>query len=91
VVSNASCLKYSASCTISDRKKIFDWKLVVVYGSPYEDGKIEFIDELHTILAMWQGPIIIGGDFNLSRFVTDKSNGRINQKFVNCFDDWVNK
>jgi predicted ATP-dependent Lon-type protease len=32
-----------------------DWKLVV-YGSPYVVKKIAFIDELHTVLAGWQGP-----------------------------------
>jgi endonuclease/exonuclease/phosphatase family metal-dependent hydrolase len=32
-----------------------------------------------------------GGDFNLARFVSDKSNGRINQKFADCFNGWVNK
>jgi hypothetical protein len=33
----------------------------------------------------------VGGDFNLNRFSSDKSNGRINQRFVDCFNDWVNK
>jgi hypothetical protein len=32
-----------------------------------------------------------GGGFNLSRFVFDKSNGRINQKYDDCFNDWVNR
>jgi hypothetical protein len=63
-----------------DRRNNFSWKLVVVYGSPYEEGKMEFIDELHLVLSAWHGPIVIGGDFNLSRFTSDKSNGRINQK-----------
>jgi hypothetical protein len=27
----------------------------------------------------------------LYRFSSDKSNGRINQKFADCFNDWVNK
>jgi hypothetical protein len=49
---------------------------------------VEFIDELHNILASWQGAIMIGGDLNLSRCPFDKSNGRINLKFVDCFNDW---
>jgi hypothetical protein len=91
VVSNVSCLKYSASCMILYRKKNIDWKLVVVYGSPYDEGKVEFIDELHSVLTVWQGPILIGGDFNLCRFVTEKSNGKINQRHADCFNVWVNK
>jgi hypothetical protein len=69
----------------------FSWKLVVVYGSPYEEHKVEFIDELHSILARWQGGMMVGGDFNLSRFSSDKNNGRVSLKFVDCFNDWVNK
>jgi endonuclease/exonuclease/phosphatase family metal-dependent hydrolase len=37
------------------------------------------------------GPNDYWGDFNLARFVSDKSNGRINQKIVDCFNGWVNK
>jgi hypothetical protein len=34
---------------------------------------------------------MVGGDFNLSRFCSDKNNGRINQRFADCFNDWVNR
>jgi hypothetical protein len=49
------------------------------------------VDELHKIFFGWQGPIMIGGDFILSRFVSDKNNARINHRFANLFNDWVNK
>jgi hypothetical protein len=62
-----------------------------MYGPAYEDKKLEFIYELHSILLGWQGPILIDGDFNLCRCVADKSNGRINQKLADCFNDWVNR
>jgi hypothetical protein len=66
---------------------------VIVCGSPYDEGKAEFIDELHGVLTNWQGPILIWGegDFNLSRFVADKNNSRINLMYADCFNDWVNK
>jgi hypothetical protein len=41
---------------------------VVIYGFPYDEGNVEFIDELHLILSSWQGPTLVGGNFNLSRF-----------------------
>jgi hypothetical protein len=78
IMSGMNILKSSVSCMLQDRKSSFCWKLVVVYGSPYEEGNAEFIDELHAILASWQGPLLIGGDFHLSRFASDKNNGRIN-------------
>jgi endonuclease/exonuclease/phosphatase family metal-dependent hydrolase len=62
-----------------------------ICSPPYDEGKTEFIDELHMILGSWQGPLLIGGDFNLCRFRTDKSNGNINQRYEDCFNDWVNK
>jgi endonuclease/exonuclease/phosphatase family metal-dependent hydrolase len=66
---------------------------VVVYGSPYVVEKVLFIDELHKILASWQEPWLIGGggDFNLCRFSSDKNTGRINQKYDDAFNDWINK
>jgi hypothetical protein len=86
-----SLLNSSVSVILQDDKTSFSWRLVVVYGCPYEEGKAEFIDELHIVLASWQGPTLVGGDFNLSRFPSDKSNGHINQKCAYCFNDWVNK
>ena len=52
----------------------------MVYGPAYEDRKVDFLDELEHIMASWQGPLLIGGDFNLVRFISDKSNGQINHR-----------
>jgi hypothetical protein len=42
-------------------------RLTIVYGSPYEEGKDAFISELHELFLSWDGPAMIGGDFNLVR------------------------
>jgi hypothetical protein len=63
VVSNVSILKYFVSCMVLDKKNNFSWKLVVVYSSPYEDSNPEFIDELHSLMVVWQCPVIIRGRF----------------------------
>jgi hypothetical protein len=76
---------------ILEKKSDFSWKLIIVYGSPYEEGKQAFIDELHNVMASWQGPTLIGGDFNLVRFSTDKSNGIINHRWADAFNDWISK
>lgn len=39
----------------------FTWRLISVYGSPYDEGKIEFITELENLLDNWDGPTVIGG------------------------------
>lgn len=84
-------LNYNISVMILDKKANYFWRLVVVYGSPYDEGKADFIDELHNVMGAWNGPTMIGGDFNLTRFASDKNNGVINQKWANCFNDWVNR
>jgi hypothetical protein len=43
----------------------FCWRLIVVYGSRYEETKLEFIEEMDQVMAKWEGPTLLGGDFNL--------------------------
>jgi hypothetical protein len=62
-----------------------------VYGSAYEEHKLEFINELHNVYACWSGPTLVGGDFNLIRERCEKNTGNINQYWANLFNDWINK
>lgn len=43
-------LEFSISLMIKDCKTDFYWKLVIVYGSPYENGKLDFLNELNEIM-----------------------------------------
>jgi hypothetical protein len=91
LVNNVQLHEFVVSCVVQDLITKFSWKFMVVYGSSYEDKKVVFIDELHKILDGWLGPWFIwgGGGFNLSRFPSDKSTGRINQKYADGFNDWT--
>ena len=84
-------LRFSVSVMLSYIKIGFSWKLVVVYGSPYEEGKQAFLGELHSVMNKWSCPTLIGGDFNLVRFSSDKSNGVINHKWADAFNEWVSR
>ena len=84
-------LNFSVSVSLLDKKTSFSWKLVVVYGSPYEEGKQPFLDELHMVMSKSSGPTLIAGDFNLVRFSSDKNNGIINHKWADAFNEWVGK
>jgi hypothetical protein len=45
--------QYFKYCAVSIIKGLADnkiWRLVVVYGSPYEEGKIDFINEINMIM-----------------------------------------
>lgn len=51
-----------------------------MYDSPCEEGKLEFLTELENLLVNWDGPTVLGGDFNITIIAKEKSNGQINKK-----------
>jgi exonuclease III len=69
-----ACMKgeFCVSVMVKKCSNHFVWRLIVVYGSPYEEGKLGFIQELETFLDNWEGPTVIGGDFNLVSSCKDK-------------------
>lgn len=84
-------LNFLLSVLLTCKRTGFSWKLIAVYGPAYEEQKQDFLDELDFVMNMWQGPILIGGDFNLVRFVSDKSNGLISHRWADGFNSWVDK
>lgn len=65
-------LDYSVSVMLTCKKSGFSWKLVVIYGTAYEEQKHLFLEELENIMSKWDGPTLLGGDFNLVRYVSDE-------------------
>jgi exonuclease III len=61
--STSDCEKYNYCMSIMIRNCVdkYDWKLIVVYGSPYEEHKSKFLEELDSVMAVWQGTTLIGG------------------------------
>ena len=84
-------LDYTTSVMLTNKMSGFSFKVISVYGSPYEDGKQAFLDELHKVLGSWQGPLILGGDFNMVRAISDKSNGIVNFKWMDLFNEWIDR
>jgi hypothetical protein len=64
--------KYCVVLIVRNNSDRFTMRLIVVYGSPYEETKLEFIDELHLIMGNWEGATLVGGDFNLVRTQKEK-------------------
>jgi hypothetical protein len=77
LINNVSLHEFVVSCIAQDLTTKFSWKIVVVYGSPYEDRKCAFIDELHSILASWQGPCMLGGVLIYVDSLQTKAVGRL--------------
>jgi hypothetical protein len=64
----------------------------VIYGSSYEEKKMDFISKLHIVLSAWQDPTLVGvGDFNLVRYQKDKNTGNINFTHSTAFNEWINE
>jgi hypothetical protein len=80
---------FSVSAVVKNRRNDYICRITTVYGSAYEDKKQEFISELHELFLNWEGPALIGGDFNLVRFLEDKNNGNIDFKWANKFKAWI--
>lgn len=49
------------------------WSLLVVYGSAHDDNKISFLAELSNFCASNNEPKIIGGNFNIIRYLKEKN------------------
>jgi hypothetical protein len=82
---------YCVSVQIKAKNDNVVWRCIVVYGSDYEGHELDFINELHNVVACWRGPTLVGGDFNLIRDKGEKNTVNINQHWANLFNDWINK
>jgi hypothetical protein len=47
------CFEHCTSAIVSNQVDKVTWRLLVVYGSPYEEGKLDFISELHMVMGKW--------------------------------------
>jgi hypothetical protein len=65
------------------------WCFILVYGPADHARTGEFLDELGAEVRACNLPVVVGGDFNLIRRASDKSNGIVNWPRVRHFNDVV--
>ena len=82
--------KFCITATIRNKMDKVVWQFVAVYGTAYNENKMDFIADLHEVMEKASYPIILGGDFNLTRSGSDKSNGNLNHSTSFLFNDWIN-
>jgi hypothetical protein len=84
--------EFSAVAVVKNKHDNLVWRLIVVYGSPYEEFKVAFLEELEVVMTRWQGPTLVGGrGVNLVRNQREKNNGVVNFNHVSLFNEWINK
>jgi hypothetical protein len=64
---------YFVRFLISSKFHNFTWNLVVVYGDAQQDGKANFLVELVNVIISSTYPILITGDFNMTRKDSEKN------------------
>jgi hypothetical protein len=65
--------KYTLQLNLWDKEKEFKWNFVNVYGVAQEEFKNEFLTELAEIISKNKDPMLIGGDFNIIRYSSEKN------------------
>jgi hypothetical protein len=83
--------KYCVSAIVRSIDNKFTWRLVVVYGLAYDDHKVDFLTELEMVMNTWQGPTLVGGDFNLVRTQNEKSNKIVIFSHTMAFNEWIHR
>jgi hypothetical protein len=67
----------------------FEWCLMNVYGPAHDDRKLEFLEEIKTKLQELEGPVLVGGDFNLVRTLAEKSSRNVNVHLMDAFNEMI--
>ena len=63
---------FSLSAHVLDKKENKELMLVTIYGPAQEDKKDQFLTELAQICSNKKYPMLLGGDFNILRFSSEK-------------------
>ena len=72
--------------TVMDKITQFKWDLVNIYGAANAKDKSDFLVEFVHILNLNQLPILIGGDFNIIRRMSDRNKVKKLSKWSNIFN-----
>jgi hypothetical protein len=65
--------EYFVRLLVCNKNDGFTWNLVVVYGDAQQAGKALFLVELVHIIHKSKVPLMITGDFNMSRRSSDEN------------------
>ena len=64
---------FEGEMNLWDKKEMTKWNLITVYGIAQNDKKDAFLSELATFFSRNKEPFLIGGDFNIIRFPSEKN------------------
>lgn len=82
---------YYLCVTVKNKKDGFTWDVINIYGPAQQRDRDNFLGELGDMLHQRVYPVIFGGDFNMYRFHHEKSNGILDFKRMEAFNNFVNE
>jgi ligand-binding sensor domain-containing protein len=61
-----------------------------VYGAPHDENKIQFLSELSAFYSKSNEPLLIGGDFNIVRYIKERNRAHSLHRFFDIFNTPIN-
>lgn len=80
---------FSIKLKVKDKKSLLDFFIICVYGPAQEEGKECFLQELVGLCCDQSLPVLIGGDFNILIFASDKNKDLRKSKWVDLFNSVI--
>lgn len=81
--------EFSLKAVLRNKKDGFTWELINVYGPAQQTNRDIFLSEIGRRVDEGVYPMLIGGDFNLYRFCSEKSNGVCDIKRMEAFNNFI--
>jgi hypothetical protein len=82
--------KKNSSVKVRDKGGDFCWEIINVYGPMQTELKGIFLQKLYRKIKNTNVPVMVGGDFNLIRYVHEKSNGSEYTIWMDMFNSFIN-
>jgi hypothetical protein len=82
--------RFFLEVTLMDLKLSLNWCLVIVYGDVQLCDKEDFLIELGMVCSDLRLPLLIGGDFNILRFSSEKNKIMRSNRWTYMFNSIIN-
>ena len=82
--------RFYVKTILMDLKLQMKWALVIIYGVAQECDKEEFLADLGLVCGDQTMPLLIGGDFNIIRFASEKNKAWRPSRWSDTFNSIIN-
>ena len=89
-VTEVSRGRFHVKVTVFHFKIQLKWCWIIIYRAAHEEEKENFLIELAEVCADQSLPLLIGGDFNLLRFASEKNEAIRSTRCRNMFNNIIN-